>query len=393
MSKRSWILFALVGALVVSSAGYFGFSTSQAPEATPTPQTVPVTICDVEQTVTAPGTLVNVSQAVVRMPTSGRISSVAVRSGDRVQAGEVLAELDAVAATQAQLDVIEAREALEKVQADRTALDYPRATEDFTNDLSRQVKLARQIVAKLDAAYKKAEDPFRKAQALASLTAAKSELRSVESRLNWYVGKPTEAEIAAADSELALAQAKFDAAVAVLKSLEIRAPFDGIIFQVNAQAGRSYQAEESLFEIGDPKDLEVRANITEEDYPIVSAGQGVEVFFDARADVTAQGRVDRIVPRRIEGDRPRYNIFITLDEVPAGLADGMTADVAITIAKRDAVLCLPRSIVRASGLDEVTLKVWAEGKIESSVVSIGLRGDSSVEILSGLAEGDQVVIQ
>jgi macrolide-specific efflux system membrane fusion protein len=148
-----------------------------------------------------------------------------------------------------------------------------------------------------------------------------------------------------------------------------------------------------LFKVGDPKALEVVANITEEDYPIVSVGQAVELFFDARSDVTVRGKVDRIIPKRIEGDSPRYQIYITLNDVPDGLADGMTADAAITITKRENVLCLPRSIVRASGVDEVTLKVWVNQTEETRKVVVGLRGDSDVEILSGLNEGDQVVIQ
>jgi hypothetical protein len=71
----------------------------------------------------------------------------------------------------------------------------------------------------------------------------------------------------------------------------------------------------------------------------------------------------------------------------------MTSDAAITIEKRAGVLCLPRSVVRASGVDEVSLKVWANQAIETRTVTIGLRGDADVEILSGLTQGEQVVIQ
>jgi len=391
MNKRALILFSLVGILIVSAAGYLGFSTSKPPEPTPTPQTVSVTSCDVEQTVTAPGNLVNVNQTEVNMPTEGRLSVVNVRVGDSVESGDILAELDPVATTQAQLAVIETQEALEKVQGQRTALDYPRATDDFIKDLRRQVKLAKQLVSKLEDAYKKAEDPFAKSQALASLTIAKNDLKSLESKLNWYVGSPTDEDFAAADSELALAQAQYDAAKAVLESLEIKAPFDGIVFEVTAQSGQTYQAEATLFIIGDPKALEVIANVTEEDYPLLAIGQRVEVYFDARPEVTVQGKVDRIIPKRIEGDRPLYNIYVSLNEVPDGLADGMTSDTAITIAKHEGVLCLPRAIVRASGGDTTTVRVWNGVESVTKEITIGLRGDTYVEIVSGLSEGEQVV--
>ena len=393
MSKRAIILFSLVGILIISTAGYLGFSTTETPEPTPTPQTVAVTTCDVEQTVTAPGNLVNVDQANVHMPATGRLSSVNVRVGDRVREGQILAELDPVTTTQAQLDILEAQEELEKLQRRRTSLDYPRATDDFIKDLRRQVKAAKQSVGDLDDAAKNAEDPTMRAQLLASLAAAKENQTRLESNLNWYTSNPTESEIVAADSELALAQAKYDAAKAILESLQIRSPLKGIVFEVSAEGGQTYQGESTLFTIGDPKALEVVANVTEEDYPLISAGQSVEVYFDARPEVTVQGKIDRIIPKRIEGDRPRYNIYITLNDVPDGLADGMTSDAAITIEERTGVLCLPRSVVRASGVDEVSLKVWANQTVETRTVTIGLRGDSDVEILSGLREGEQVIIQ
>jgi RND family efflux transporter MFP subunit len=393
MSKRAIVLFSLVGILIISTAGYLGLVTSETPTPTPAPQTVSVTTCDVEQTVTAPGNLVNVNQADVHMPATGRISEVKVRIGDQVRAGQTLAELDDVTTTQAQLDLLEAQEELEKLQKRRTALDYPRATDDFIKDLRRQVKSAKNTVSDLEDEAKNAEDSLVRSQLLASLATAKENLKQLESNLSWYTSNPTESDIVAADSELALAQAKYDAAKAVMESLQIKAPINGIVFAVSAENGQTYQAETALFTVGDPKALEVIANVTEEDYPLISRGQVAEIYFDARPDVTIQGKVDRIIPIRIEGDRPRYNIYMTLNEVPDGLADGMTSDAAITIEKRAGVLCLPRSVVRASGVDEVSLKVWINPTIETRTVTIGLRGDSDVEILSGLSEGEQVVIQ
>ena len=391
MNKTVVVIFVLVAILVVGASGYYGFATTQEPEPTPAPQTVSVTSCDVEQTVTAPGNLIIVSEADVKMPTMGRLSAVNVRVGDQVQADQVLGELDPVATTQAQLDLLEAQQELEKLQRQRTALDYPRATDDFVKDLRKQISNAKQVVSELENSYKKTEDPLARSQVLASLTAAKDELKNLQSKLNWYTSNPTEDDITAADSELALAQAKYDAAKAVLESLTIKAPFDGVVFEVLAQVGETYQAEASLFVIGDPKALEVKANITEEDYPIVAVGQAVEIYFDARPDVTVEGKVERIIPKRMEGDRPLYNIYISLNDVPDGLADGMTSDTAITIAKHAGVLCLPRAVVRASSGNTTTVKVWDGVQETIREISVGLRGDTYVEIVSGLEEGEQVV--
>jgi len=392
VNKRVVIIFSLIGILLVSVSGYLGFATTKEPEATPTPQTVSVTSCDVEQTVTAPGNLVNVNEADVLMPATGRLSAVSVRVGDRVRTGQILAELDAVTTTQAQLDLLEAQDELEKLQKRRTSLDYPRATDDFIKDLRKQIKAAKETVSDLEDSAKNAEDAMAKSQLLASLVVAKENLKSLESNLNWYTSNPTDSDIVAADSELALAQAKYDAAKAVLESLEIKAPINGIVFAVSAKVGQTYQAETALFTIGDPKKLEVQANITEEDFPIVSVGQEVELFFDARPEISIHGRVSRIIPQRNEGDSsPLYDIYITLDEVPDGLADGMTADAAITIAKHAGVLCLPRAVVRASGNDTTIVKVWDGLQEMEKEITVGLRGDTYVEIVSGLSEGEQVV--
>ena len=393
MSKRAIILFSLVGILVISAAGYFGFSTSKTPEATPTPQTVSVTKCDVEQTVTAPGNLVNVNEADVQMPTTGRIASVKVREGDQVRAGQILAELDAVTTSQAQLDLLEAQDELEKIQKRRTALDYPRATNDFIKDLRKQVKAAKEAVSQLNDAAKNAPDAMARSQLLAGLANAKENQKQLESKMNWYTGKPTENDIVAADSELALAQAKYDAAKAVRESLEIKAPFNGFVFEVTAESGQTYQAAAKLFTMGDPKALEALVNVTEEDYPLIAIGQKTEVYFDARPDVTAKGKVERIIPKRIEGDSPLYNVYISLDEIPDGLADGMTVDTNVTITSRPGVLCLPRSVVRASGNDKAIVQVWNGSSTESREVQVGLRGDSNIEIVSGLKDGEQVVVR
>src|SRR5512134_3353997 len=169
MSKRAIVLFSLVCILIISTAGYLGFSTTKTPTPTPTPETLAVTTCDVEQTVTAPGNLVNVNQTDVHMPATGRLSAVNVRVGDRVRAGQLLADLDPVTTSQAQLDLLEAQDELEKLQKRRTSLDYPRATDDFIKDLRRQVKSAKNSVSDLDDEAKNAEDSLVRSQLLASL--------------------------------------------------------------------------------------------------------------------------------------------------------------------------------------------------------------------------------
>jgi multidrug efflux pump subunit AcrA (membrane-fusion protein) len=84
-------------------------------------------------------------------------------------------------------------------------------------------------------------------------------------------------------------------------------------------------------------------------------------------------------------------VYISLDQIPEHLVEGMTADSAILIAQHPQVLCLPRALVHASSGSTATVKVWNGVTTEERSIEIGLRGDVYLEILSGLEEGEQVV--
>lgn len=459
MTKKTILIFFIILVLVVPLVGYAGFATTKPEEPVlQAPQTVPVTECDVDQSISAPGMLINRRSESVEMPVEGKLSDIYVQPGSRVKAGDPLAkltnpesytaqaarlELDVLQAQaeldklrqnapgkQAQLtaDLIAAQEALKKAETSRAWLDHPRATDLMLEKATSDLLQAEEGYAAAKDFYASKSsldvtDPER-ASALDMLVAAKQQLDRARININWYKGKPSPADIAKADADvsvarakvadiqstidrlkdgvdpieeaqakakLADAQAKLAEAKKVQADGEIRAPFDGVVLAVSARTGATLQAGTAILTLSDPKALEVKANITEEDFPLVSPGMAVELFFDARPDLTLTGKVDRIVPKRVEGDRPLYNIYISLDEVPDGLVDGMTADTSVTIARREAVLCLPRAVVRASGGNKSVVKVWNGLQTENREIELGLRGDAYIEILSGLKKGDQVV--
>jgi multidrug efflux pump subunit AcrA (membrane-fusion protein) len=188
-----------------------------------------------------------------------------------------------------------------------------------------------------------------------------------------------------------LAQLVLDAEDA-LKAAELKAPFDGVMLTVTAVPGMAVGPFEGIIRLADPKALEVRTTVIEEDLPLVRPGQPVEVFFDASPDSAAEGTVSRVVPRRVEGEpRPLYHVYIDIASPPDEVVSGMTADASIVVAQRSDVLRLPRAIVRAGPGGTARVEVWSGGVAQDRTVEIGLRGDVNVEIVSGLAEGDRVV--
>lgn len=195
----------------------------------------------------------------------------------------------------------------------------------------------------------------------------------------------TQATVQAAEQALSRAQADLAAATLV-------APYAGVVLEVNASEGETVAAGAPVLRLTDPTQVEAEITVVEEDFPLVKVGQTVDLFFDAMPAASITGRVERIVPQRsATSTSPVYPVYIALDTAGPELAPGMTVDASVVIDRREEVLRLPRSLVRARPDGTATLKVWNGFSTEERTVQVGLRGNQYAEILSGLAEGDQVV--
>jgi RND family efflux transporter MFP subunit len=242
--------------------------------------------------------------------------------------------------------------------------------------------------------------PTERAVEEARLAVRQAELSLAQARIESEAAQsgadPTQAELALAQASLEL-----EAAQAALTQLQVGAsntaaliaPFDGVVLAADAQPGETVAAGTGLIVLTDPAALEVETSIIEEDLPLVKAGQEAEFFFDAQPDAEVQGRVARVVPQRLPGDRPLYPVYLSIDDLPEGLLAGMTVDASIIVGARHDVLRLPRALVPARSDGAATVQVWTGGRIEERQVQTGLRGDVYVEILDGLGEGDQAVAQ
>src|SRR5207248_4330208 len=88
-----------------------------------------------------------------------------------------------------------------------------------------------------------------------------------------------------------------------------------------------------------------------------------------------------------------YLVVISLDAVPAGARLGQTTSVAVTVARADNVLRLPTAAVRSAGGRFTVQLVTGTNKTQTTVVQVGVQGDTYDEITGGLSEGQQVAIQ
>jgi multidrug efflux pump subunit AcrA (membrane-fusion protein) len=122
------------------------------------------------------------------------------------------------------------------------------------------------------------------------------------------------------------------------------------------------------------------------------AGQNVQVTLDAVPDATLQGTVTQIAPAgTISSGVVNYPVTIALTNITDTVKTGMTANLGIVVDQRDDVLTVPNRAVRTVGKQK-TVTVLFEGQQIQVPVQTGLSSDTATEIISGLKEGDTVVL-
>ena len=378
------------------------------------------------------GDTVEAGQLLARLgngqQTEAAVASALLEMVSAHQALDKLYEDAPLILAQAQLELANARDALRDAERKwQYQQEGQRGSSTTVRAAKAELALAKDAMERAERdANKFSSDDSEHAQDYKNYAAAVQRYRLALSSLNWYTGHPTDLQQAMLDAEvglaeaqlqwsewrwemltdgpdpleLALAEARVDLAQAQLAQAEeslagaeLRAPFDGTVLDILSTPGAILSPGLPVILMGDPSALEVRASVIEEDLPLIEAGQTAELFFDALPEVMTAGVLSRIVPRRIDVERPLYHILITLDAIPEGLVPGMTSDVSVLLDQRAEVLTLPRALVRANSDGFAIVRVWVGDHSEDRTVKVGMRGDVRVEIVDGLKEGEQVVAE
>jgi Cu(I)/Ag(I) efflux system membrane fusion protein len=169
-----------------------------------------------------------------------------------------------------------------------------------------------------------------------------------------------------------------------------RAPVTGIVLEKRAVQGMRFMPGETLYQIADLSSLWVIAEVNEQDIGQVLIGSPAQVTVDAWPDHKFDGKVDFIYPT-LNGATRTVQVRIELDNPKGVLKPAMFANVQIAVGKSGKVLTVPTSAVIDSGYRKIVLVRLAEGRFEPRAVTLGNRSDNYVEVLSGVAEGEQVV--
>ncbi|MDE2001418.1 MAG: efflux RND transporter periplasmic adaptor subunit [Patescibacteria group bacterium] len=236
---------------------------------------------------------------------------------------------------------------------------------------------------------------FTNIQTLAQgIDSDKAAVAAAQAALNLTVASSTPEDISAQEAAVTQAQANADSISAQIRDLEIIAPFDGTITDTNRSVGEVVTASDVIVSLIPHTPLDIKVNVSENNVVSVAPGDAARIQLDAFPSTTEfAGTVRTIDPAQTTiGGAIYYQTTVDFNKMYAGIKPGMTANVWIKTGSATSTLVVPASALTQNGT-ETTARVLRGGTVVSQTVTTGLQSqDGMVEILTGLSEGEQVVI-
>ena len=198
-----------------------------------------------------------------------------------------------------------------------------------------------------------------------------------------------EAELAA--TRLAQAQANVAAARARLELLVLRAPAAAVVLTRTAEPGDIAQVGRTLLELAQSGETRVIASVDEKNLAHMRDGLAAAVMADAFPGRRFDATVFYVAPA-VDAQRGTVEVRLRVPAPPDFLKPDMTVSVEMRVGRRDDALMLPAQAIRGADGDTAHVMAMRGERVEKVPVTLGLRGVGSVEIASGLKEGDAVIL-
>lgn len=340
----------LAGGLAVGWSGGRAVAVPAMEDPTGAWETASVEHRDIGASILATGVVrpVDGAQVAVGSRASGVLRRLHVRTGDAVEAGDLLAELDA---TEFETQVERAEANLANAEAERRYADseYERVRQLLERNATTAVELTQ---ARRTAETARA----REREAMATLSAARVQLSYTR----------------------------------------IRSPIRGIVASVTTQEGETVAASfaaPTFVTIVDLTRLEVQAYVDETDIGRIEVGQLARFRVDTWPDESFTGKVTAIRPTaELRDNVVNYVTLIRIDPVSGlTLRPEMTATIDILLEGREAASAIPNAALRRDGRGTWVL-VPTPGGVARRDIEIGFRGTDFTEVVAGLHAGEQVVV-
>ena len=320
----------------------------------------------IERTVVATGVLQPYEFVDVGTMISGQLSSLKVKLGDRVAKGQLLAEIDPEVN---HAKVIEAEGTLENLQAQRRA------------------KAEQSVLAELQS--KRGELLLRED----ALARAEAEVLASNRRVAL-------AAVRSLDAQIKQARAQLQTARANLAFTRIVAPMEGEVVSITARAGQTLNANQqtpTILRVARLEMMTVWAQVAEGD--VISLRQEQEVYFSVlgEPDRRRVGRIRQILPApEILNNVVFYNALFDVPNPDGALKVQMTAQVFFVVDRDADALLVPLAALRpdksgARGRNRVEV-LREDGGVDARTIQTGIKNGASVQVVSGLREGESVLV-
>ena len=176
------------------------------------------------------------------------------------------------------------------------------------------------------------------------------------------------------------------------KPTPLVAPAAGLIIARNVEPGQTVTGQDPVLVMSDR--LILKGQVDETDVGRVRLHQEVSIVLDAYPGEKVQGHVEHVAYEASTVNNVTiYEVDVLPDRVPPFMRSGMTANLTFLVEKKEGVLFLPVSAVKETGRSTTVQVPGRDGKPEPRAVDVGLSNGKIVEIRSGLAEGDRVLVE
>lgn len=241
-------------------------------------------------------------------------------------------------------------------------------------------------------------DPVRRGQTLvvmdgANITQSKINLDQIEREYNRAVqlleiGAGTQQAVDQLKAQLDAARSQYDN---LLENTQLISPINGVVTARNYDPG-DMTGNQPVLTVGQlTPAVKVIVNISESDLALIRRDMPVDVRFDAFEGREFTGRIARIYPT-VDPATRTFTAEIAINNGDGAIKPGMFARVSMNLGERSSVVVPDRAVVKQSGSGNKYVYVYSKGKVSYNRVELGRRLDNTYELLSGVADGDTVVI-
>jgi HlyD family secretion protein len=356
---------------------------------------VPITRENLSTSISSNGKVEPIAPYSMRAEMDTYVTRVFATEGQTVHRGQLLVQLDDAAARaaldQARAQLTTEEDALRSAQTGGRADARAKFSGDVAAADARRDALRQQNAALTKLVAQQAATPAELADNRAALAAAEADAQQAEKALDEFRHQVAlDSQQDALLVENARDQVR-DLAEKVSSARAI-APIDGTLYSLPVHAGDFVHAGDLLAEMADLHKVRVRAFIDEPELGSLEENQTVEITWDALPDRVWTGHTE-MVPKEVvpHGTRSVGETLCSVENDKLELIPNITVDVHILLRERPDVLVVPRGAVAIDGKRRYVYVV-EDNRLHQREIHVGIATPVSYEVVSGVAEGDQVAL-